>query len=85
MKKVTDSLESLPGVGKSIAQDLRNIGINKPSDLRGKNPQRLYDTLSQFQGQQIDRCMLYVMRCAVYFVSNTRHDPKKLNWWNWKD
>ncbi|MEJ2052157.1 MAG: helix-hairpin-helix domain-containing protein, partial [Calditrichota bacterium] len=36
-------------------------------------------------GYKVDRCMLYVFRTAVYYVSNTGHDPEKLKWWNWKD
>jgi len=78
-------LESIPGVGKSIAQDLRDLGIDRPSSLKGKNPEKLYAQLCELRGQPIDRCMLYVFRCAVYYVSTKRHDRKKLNWWNWKD
>ncbi|WP_394701143.1 helix-hairpin-helix domain-containing protein [uncultured Methanolobus sp.] len=33
----------------------------------------------------LDRCMLYVFREAVYFASNEEHDPELLKWWNWKD
>lgn len=33
------------------------------------------------QSVQVDRCMLYVFRCAVYY----EHDPELLKWWNWKD
>ncbi|MBW8041138.1 MAG: hypothetical protein FVQ85_14200 [Planctomycetes bacterium] len=29
--------------------------------------------------------MLYVIRCAIYYASNTDHDPKLLKWWNWRD
>jgi hypothetical protein len=29
--------------------------------------------------------MLYVFRTAVYYASNSKHDPEKLKWWNWKD
>ena len=78
-------LEGIPGVGKSIAQDLRDIGIDRPSCLKGENPEKLYDKLCKLRGQHIDRCMLYVFRCAVYFVNTEKHDPKKLNWWYWKD
>ena len=45
----------------------------------------LYNQLNQRMGTTIDRCMLYVFRCAVYFASTTKHDPEKLKWWNWKD
>jgi hypothetical protein len=85
MKNQLKELQQIPGVGKSIAQDLLNIGITKVSDLKNKNPQLLYDKICDFQGQQIDRCLLYTMRCAVYFASHKKHDPKKLKWWNWKD
>lgn len=33
----------------------------------------------------MDRCMLYVFRCAVYYASSEQHDPELLKWWNWKD
>ncbi len=85
MKSTLRNLESIPGVGKSIAEDLRDIGIDRPSCLKGKNPERLYEKLCTLRGQHIDRCMLYVFRCAVYFVNTKEHDPEKLKWWNWKD
>jgi hypothetical protein len=85
MKSASRNLESIPGVGKSIAQDLRDIGIDRPSCLKNKNPERLYEKLCTLRGQHIDRCMLYVFRCAVYFVNTKEHDPEKLKWWNWKD
>jgi hypothetical protein len=34
---------------------------------------------------QIDPCVLYVFRCAVYYASHEVHDPDLLKWWNWKD
>jgi predicted flap endonuclease-1-like 5' DNA nuclease len=37
-----DELEQIPGVGKSIAQDLRHIGITSIRQLKGKDPERLY-------------------------------------------
>jgi Pathogenicity locus len=80
-----DDLLSIPGVGKSIAQDLRDLGITRVADLRNADPQRLYDDLCQRQGAQIDRCVLYTFRCAVYFASEELHDPELLKWWNWKD
>jgi hypothetical protein len=38
-----------------------------------------------YEATQVDRCMLYVLRCAVYFASHTTHDPELLKWWRWKD
>ena len=78
-------LTSVPGVGLKTAADLRNLGIYSVDDLKGRDPEELYRALEARAGGHIDRCMLYVFRCAVYYASNDRHDPEKLKWWNWKD
>lgn len=85
LKKVRDELLKIPGVGKEVAKDLHSLGIHSITDLRGKNPQILYERLEEHAGQHVDRCMIYTFRCAVYFASNTTYDPEKLTWWNWKD
>ena len=82
---ISGKLEQIPGVGKSIAQDMRSIGIRSVGQLKGKNPQKLYQKLCDFKAAPVDRCMLYVLRCAVYYASNAEHDPYLLKWWNWKD
>jgi hypothetical protein len=80
-------LETIPGVGKSIAQDLWNIGIHKISDLKDCDPQELFDLSNKFAGTVQDRCLLYVFRCAVYFAETKpgKQNKEKLKWWNWKD
>jgi hypothetical protein len=80
-----DELQTIPGVGPSIAQDLRDLGVARVADLSGADPERMYEDLTRLRGAHVDRCMLYVLRCAVYYASRTRHDPAKLKWWNWKD
>lgn len=80
-----DPLTIIPGIGKSIAEDLRNIGITKVSDLRGKNPEKLYEKSNKYEGVVQDRCLLYTFRCAVYFAETKKPNPEKLKWWNWKD
>lgn len=37
-----DELRQIPGVGKSISNDLKNIGILSIQDLKGKDPEELY-------------------------------------------
>ena len=89
MKKRTppQSLTDIPGVGKSIAEDLRNIGIHRIDDLKGMDPRRLYELSNAHAGMIQDRCLLYVFRCAVYFAETPPQErsPEKLKWWNWKD
>lgn len=84
-KEAIRGLQSIPGVGKSIAQDLWELGIRRVSDLKGKSPERLYEKRCAQQGTPIDRCLLYVFRCAVYYASRKKHEPRLLKWWNWKD
>ncbi len=83
--ELVKGLMRIPGVGKSIANDLLNININCVEDLIGKDPQDLYDRSNKYAGVVQDRCLLYVFRCAVYFAENESHDPEKLKWWKWKD
>jgi predicted RecB family nuclease len=78
-------LRRIPGVGKSIAEDFYNVGIRAVSDLKHKDPEDIYRTLERREGAHIDRCVLYVVRGAVYFASHRTHDPERLKWWNWKD
>jgi hypothetical protein len=86
MKAATlKELRTIPGVGESIAEDFWNLGLRKVADLKRRNPQRLFDELCKLQGVKVDRCMLYVMRCAVYFASTKKPKPDLLKWWNWKD
>ena len=75
----------IPSVGKSIAQDLYDMGFRTIGELKNKNPEKLYTDFEQLRGTHIDRCMLYTFRCIIYYASNTKHDPEKLKWWNWKD
>jgi hypothetical protein len=84
-KRKVDLLQEIPGVGPSIAEDLRSLGIRRVADLKGQDPRRLYDRLNEKTGARHDPCLLYTFRCAVYYASHKRHDPEKLKWWNWKD
>jgi len=84
-QKIIAEFRRIPGVGKSIAQDFWDIGLRSLNDLKKANPDLLYKALCDFKGCHVDHCMLYVFRCAVYFASETHHDPELLKWWNWKD
>jgi len=84
-QSVLQELKKIPGVGKSIAEDLWNLDIRATEELKDQNPEILYERLCAQQGMKVDRCMLYVFRCAVYYASNQVHDPEMLKWWNWKD
>ncbi len=82
---VSSNLQTIPGVGPSIARDLTDLGIRQVDDLREEDPERLYEELCVLRGERVDPCVKYVFRCAVYFASHEVHDPSLLQWWNWKD
>ena len=79
------NLQEIPGIGKSIERDLLDIGISCIEDLKGKDPEVLYQKDCILKGFQEDRCLLYVFRCAVYYAEHEQRDPEKLKWWYWKD
>ncbi len=80
-------LQIIPGVGKSISNDLWDIGIKCIDDLKGKSPEKMYVQSNKVAGTIQDPCLLYVFRCAVYFAETNEKDrePERLKWWNWKD
>lgn len=84
-KSFMDDVKKIPGVGDKTAVDLWNLGIRRTSDLEDKDPEELYLQLCTLQDTEVDRCMLYVFRCAVYYASHDEHDPELLKWWKWKD
>ena len=82
---MNDELQQLPGVGKSIAQDLRQLGVRSIRDLSRRNPERLYRQLCDLTGERQDPCVLYTFRCAIYAARTRTPDPELMKWWAWKD
>ena len=74
---IKDDLQTLPGIGPSLARDLRA--------LRRRDPERLCTRLNRLRGERQDPCVLYAFRCAAYSVRARRPRPELLKWWNWKD
>lgn len=75
-KNIMD-LEDLPNIGKTIAADLRLIGIHRPAQLRGKNPIAMYEKLCRLIGTKQDPCLLDVFISAVRFMEG----GPPLKWW----
>jgi len=64
-------LEDLPNIGKSIAADLRSIGILRPDQLAQHEPVVIFRKLSKVMGHRHDPCVLYQL-CAENLVSSGR-------------
>jgi hypothetical protein len=71
------ALEDLPNVGKSIAADLRELGIRAPAQLKHKDPYALYEKLNRRTGVRHDPCLLDTFIAAVRFVEGGPPKP----WW----
>lgn len=85
MERALADFRRVPGVGEKIAVDFWDLGYDRVAALRGEDPEAMYERLCAYHGQHIDRCMLYVFRCAVYFAETGDPDPELLKWWSWKD
>ena len=83
--EILKRLQVIPGVGKSISRDLYDLGIRSVNDLKGKNPEILYQQSNRLAGTHQDPCLLYSFRCAVYFAETIEPDIRKLRWWYWKE
>jgi hypothetical protein len=75
VKELTD----LPNVGPSIAQDLRQLGITRPAQLKGRSPYALYEALNRATGVRHDPCLLDVFISVTRFVDG---EPPK-TWWSY--
>ncbi|MBC2714759.1 MAG: pathogenicity locus [Desulfobacteraceae bacterium] len=85
LDNVSKRFQAIPGVGKSLSKDLVDLGYQTVEELKNENPETMYRNLCRRRDRHIDRCVLYVFRCAVYYVSHAEHNPELLKWWNWKD
>jgi len=85
MRSSLKALQIIPGVGPRLAQALVDLGFSEVAELKGQDPEKMYQDLCALRGVGIDPCVLYVFRCAVYYAGHMVHDPDLLKWWNWKD
>ena len=71
------TLEEIPNIGKSIAGDLRAIGISEPAQLIGQDPYRLYERSNAVAGVRQDPCLIDCFISAVRFMEG---GPPR-DWW----
>ena len=75
----------LPGVGPSISQNLWDLGLRSAEELAASDPETMFEETRLLAGGSMDRCVLYVYRCAVAYARNPNIDTELQKWWNWKD
>ena len=72
-------LEQLPNIGAALAASLRRIGIERPSDLAGKDGFALYQQLCTVDGQRQDPCVLDTFLAITDFMQGAPAAP----WWHY--
>jgi len=85
MNDALKRLQEIPGVGPRLAEELLSLGYTSVPELKDEDPEAMYERLMELHGKHVDRCVLYVFRGAVYYASNSTHNPEKLKWWSWKE
>ncbi|HQS57784.1 MAG: hypothetical protein B7Y56_05275 [Gallionellales bacterium 35-53-114] len=75
------ALEDIPNIGKSIAADLRSIGIKHPQQLLEHEPLELYLKLGGTMGKRHDPCVLYTFMAARHYMES----GEKLSWWKFTE
>lgn len=70
-------LEDLPNIGKSIAADLRGIGIDSPQELARHSSLEVFRELVPFMGRRHDPCVLHTLLAAGHFLKTSEALP----WW----
>jgi hypothetical protein len=71
-------LTDIPNIGKSIAQDLRGLGIHTPAEVASMNPVATYEALRTPMGARHDPCVLDTFLAAKDFMNGGSAQP----WWN---
>ena len=72
-----EHLQDIPNVGKAIERDFILLGINRPFELIGRDPYRMYRDLCNVTNKQHDPCVIDVFISAVRYMEGG--PPKK--WW----
>ena len=83
MRTESRRLQDLVSVGPAISRDLMLMGIRSVSELRRRNPEKLYEKLCRVTGKSQDICCLDVFRAAVAQARNPRLPAEQCQWWYW--
>jgi hypothetical protein len=74
---MTADLTDLPNIGPAVAAKLRRLGVTGPDDLRGRDPEELFERLCLLDGRRHDPCLLDTFVAVVAYVDGGPARP----WW----
>jgi Pathogenicity locus len=74
---MTSELTSIPNVGPKVARKLERLGVSRPADLRGRDPEELFERLCALDDRRHDPCLLDTFVAAISYANG---DPAR-PWW----
>lgn len=81
--ETTRKLRDLAGIGKSIEQNLHDLGICNVSELAASDADEIYLKLCEHTGTRQDPCVLDTFRCAVAQARDPELPVEQRSWWWW--
>ena len=69
-------LTDIPNIGKSIAQDMRALGVNTPADVAAMDPVATFEALRTSKGKRHDPCVLDTFLAAKDFMNGGPAQPR---------
>jgi len=77
--KEVKKFQDIPNIGPAMIRDFSLLGLDDPTDLRGKSPIQLYKKLCVLSGARQDPCVLDTYMAAVDFMNGESARP----WWHY--
>jgi hypothetical protein len=74
-------LEDIPNIGPAMVEDFRNLDIERPDQLIGKDPYALHARLCALTGVRHDPCVIDTFISAVRFMEGAPPHP----WWHYTE
>jgi Pathogenicity locus len=72
-----ERLEDLPNIGKSLANDLRSLGICGVGELARISPLAVHRQLATVMGKRHDPCVLHTLLAVEHFLKS----GERVKWW----
>ena len=76
-----NNLQDIPNIGKATEKILNILEINKPVQLIGRDPYKMYNELCNTTNKKYDPCVIDVFISAVKYMEGG--SPKK--WWEFTE
>jgi hypothetical protein len=74
---IPSALTAIPNVGPAVARKLLALDVRELDDLRGRDPDELFERLCAQDGRRHDPCLLDTFSAAVAYADGGPARP----WW----